>query len=208
MNLKKTILLISAFALVGVGCTKDELTSKPVEPVKLNFQQSVYSLDDRKDWYQALQWPEGCEADFNLLRSNSESGLSVYSLAPDKYLVRVFCSATAYLETAVFMLATTNPATGSVSATVLTMETYDHKTKTFTPIKDERGFSYGVGATTFDDSTKTWQNFAKYREAGDCGQVYTYAIENEAVKLTRLQIRECLEKPVAPEKNWPEVYRR
>ena len=223
MKLKSKLIFVSStLLLVGVGCVKkDNTVMKPSEPVKLNFSQTVFSLEDRETWYQALRWPEACESDFQQHSGASQGGLAIYPVSKNNYLVRITCNIFAYQETSVFMLAKTNPAQGSVSSTLMTLNTYNPQTKKLEPMMElERKVPIVVGLETFDETAKTLQIFAKYRGAGDCGAIYSYKIENQSVTLIRQQIRECTDEAQGPQPGktfgddynppeyWPEVYEK
>lgn len=187
--------------------------AETIEPSgQLDFSQQTYSIEDRLSWYEKLNWPKACEAEYRLSSNREDGGLAFYKISDQTYVMRVDCYLAAYQKGMVFMLVNTDGK--NISGAQLEEQVYNPTTKTVMVNTDNEG--QFLGFDSFDVKTKTLSIFTKSRGVGDCGSRNTYRLKNTDLELIKVASLSCeaadefhLKNPEAEEMPaWPVIYEK
>lgn len=142
---------------------------------------------DRADWLQLLDTPASCEQDFQFIagyyQEQNLSGITFYTVEPQKYVVEVLCATFAYSFHSRLYLY--NAQTQSATPLILQDVTSDGALQDTDIL-----FSSSFG---FDHASNQFTNFQKGRGLGDCGTFYTYQFASDSLTLLEARYRECSE---------------
>lgn len=154
----------------------------------LNLNQGEYSMADRLSWYETLQWPRDCEADYRLTSDQERGDLAFYKITDNQYLLRITCYLGAYQQGMLFMRVYDDRS--DFFGTIIDLKTYD-------PIKkrlvyfDNDGTHQVLGFEKFDDTNKTLNLYTKSRGIGDCGSYHNYQITATDATLIKMTAQDC-----------------
>jgi len=155
----------------------------------LPFVPSVENIGyaDRAAWLQFLNVPASCEEEFQFIadyyQEQNLSGITFYTVEPQKYVVEVLCATFAYSFHSRLYLY--NAQTQSATPLILQDVTPDGTLQNTDIL-----FTSGFG---FDNATNHFTNFQKGRGIGDCGALYTYQFASDSLTLLEARYRECSE---------------
>lgn len=142
---------------------------------------------DRAAWLQFLNTPASCQDDFQFIADYYEeedlSGITFYTVEPQKYVVEVLCATFAYSFHS--RLYVYNAQTQSATPLILQDVTPDGTLQ-----NTEILFTSAFG---FDNASNQFTNFQKGRGLGDCGALYTYQFASDSLTLLEARYRECSE---------------
>lgn len=174
--------------------------AKTIKPSgKLDPTQKEFSMNDRLTWYEKVQWPKDCEAEYRLSNDREDGGLAFYKVGEKEYVMRVDCYLAAYQKNMLFANVTVDDK--NISGKIL--------------LNNENYGQYS-GFDSFDPANQTLTIYYKARGVGDCGSRDTFSLANGDLELIKTAAFSCEESDAYYLKNpnaetmpeWPVVYEK
>ncbi len=163
---------------------------------QLNPTQKKYTMADRLSWYQKLNWPKDCEADFRLTVDSDDNGIGIkgglnfYNIADKQYLVHISCATGGNTgEGMLFYLVTVDGQ--NISGKILQNQKYNFNTKTVEISNENNGVFWGNH--DFDPTNKILSIYQNYGYIGNCGSHTEYKIVNDELEIIKFAERSCEE---------------
>ncbi|HVF89547.1 MAG TPA: DUF1176 domain-containing protein [Blastocatellia bacterium] len=173
--------------------------SRPPVEAAPRLKKTGLTYEDRKSWREVLKWPDECEQAFDY-PDKSLSGIDVYRLADNRYLVAVTCTLGAYQGYQSFYLYDeTKP---EPVARLLTFESRESQED---DSLIETRTTEVWGQADFDEKTKELKVFNRFRGVGDCGFLATYEFSDGEPKLKELRAKPACD---GKDGGGPEKWRR
>lgn len=160
----------------------------------------------RSVWRERLPWPDACEEAFQRVAATggggAAEGVELVPLGRGRTLLRIDCDRFAYQSSQVF--GVWDEATGS--GRLLDFgETVASAHNTAAPEEGSEARPEVVGLATVDAAAGELTVLTRFRGAGDCGALATYALLDGALALQRLRLQEACDGASADPDRWPEV---
>ncbi|MGB0389212.1 MAG: DUF1176 domain-containing protein [Ardenticatenaceae bacterium] len=157
---------------------------------------------ERVEWLQFLNVPQECESEFQHIAEyyhlQNLSGITFYSVEPQKYVIEVLCTTFAYsFHSRLYLYNAQNQS----AIPLLLQDVAPDQTLHTTDILFTSSFGH-------DPNTNHFTNFQKGRGLGDCGAFYTYHFESDTLTLLEARYRECDDatSEYVPPTEWELVY--
>jgi hypothetical protein len=162
---------------------------------------------DRQAWQAIMTWPDDCERDFVATHApalGDWGGLQFHALAPGRHLVQVSCAVFAYQGAQAFLIWD-ETATPPVARPLDFAGTAASPYNTLPEDGDAGPSPVVLGLADFDAATAEIQVLTRFRGAGDCGAMATYAITPDGARLRRLRLQEVCDGSTPDPAHWPDV---
>ncbi len=194
----RSLLLLSSIFFLLSFCAAPSADVQPTT-VSTTPEAALPPLGDRAAWYARLQWTQECEQDHRENPPAQGSGLQLYSIGQQQYLVEIECFRAAYQASYNFMLYDLQNLPGR--ATLIRFPVFDG---------DRWHLETAIaGLPAFNPKTKELAIFSKARGMGDCGQLLRYRFPAGAPELMEVRARNCSPDlptdKVPPPQDWPLV---
>jgi hypothetical protein len=160
----------------------------------------------RRAWRVQVPWTDACETAFqngvDAASEDADAGVEVVPLGPNRALLRIDCDRAAYQVSQVFAVWDGTAASGRLLDFGGTAATAHN---TGEPEEGSEARPVVVGLATVDPAAGELTVLTRFRGAGDCGALATYALLDGAVALRRLRLQETCDGASADPEQWPEV---
>jgi hypothetical protein len=156
----------------------------------------------RSVWRDRMPWPDACEEAFQEVAGGEGEGVEVVPLGRGRALLRIECDRFAYQGSQVFGLWDEASASGRL---LDFGETAASAHNTAEPEEGSEARPEVVGLATVDAAAGELTVLTRFRGAGDCGALATYALLDGALALRRLRLQEACDGASVDPEQWPEV---